>query len=203
MNIVTMASYAEIEAKLNKFPLHFKYKCTADNRDVTRNIQNLNKSELMEIKEKLEKELNSFESLYEEHNIVDKELVKMINEDLEEIKKDPKKKKDYTDLKAFFESAKNDKTLTYRGRDRTNFQSVQSNNVYKKMQRFHQHKVQYTNMFHGFIGDTVQVLKNTIKKRLDAMITPEIPVVKITEEEQKTMDLKNAIASVDFGDEEW
>lgn len=199
-----MMSYGEIETMLNKFPLHFKYKCTADNRDVTRNIPNLTKTELLELKDKLEKELVSFETLYEEHKNVDKTLVKIIEDEMEEVKKDPKKKKDYTDLKTLFENAKNDKTKTYRGRDRTNFQSVQSNNIYKKIQRFHQHKVEYTNMFHGFIGDTTDVIKNTIKKRLDAMTTmTHTPTVKMTEEEQKTIDLKKAIASVEFEDEEW
>ena len=201
-----MTTYTEIERMMDQFPLFCRYKCTSNNPQLVRSIGDMNKPELEELKDKLEKELETFEQLYEEHKTVDNTLIRMIDQELSEFGKDPKMKKEYKELITLFDLAKNDKSLSYTGRDRTSFQSVKATQIYKKIQRLHQHKIQYTNMFKGFVGDTNMVLKNTVYKKLVAMTPTTVSTTEpkqLSEEEQKILDTKNQLAELDLGDEEW
>lgn len=211
--------YAELEVKISNLPPFYKYKCTSDNRSVTRNIKNMSRSELEELNKKLESEYEEFKDLLDEHRKIDMQCESRIIIGLETIRADSKQKDIYKLLNNRYRSAMTSKDTTFLGVSDlgTNIKSVAGNHLLNFIIRFHRHKCQYTNMFKEFCGDTKKELLRIKQiydcEKLSGLYSASSsddddekftsPQLKDTKE-KCIADIKDAIAAVELDvDEDW
>ena len=214
-----MASpYAELEARIASQTPYFKYKCSSDNKELTRNIKNMSRAQLEELKNKLESEYDEFNTLLNEHKNIDMCCESKIIIGLETIRKDGKQKDIYKVLNQRYRAAMEAKGTVFLGTTDLgiNIKSVAGNQLLNFIIRFHRHKCQYTNMFKEFCGDTKKELlrikqminndtvsdtrSNSSEDDDEKFTKPEVQATK-----EKCIDeIKNAISGMALDvDEDW
>ena len=161
MASTAVSVFATLETRINTLPVACKYRCTSDNKELTRNIQRLTEKEQRELKEKLYTELANFEELYKQHKDIDHQCMKLIDTQLEFIRADPKMKDIYKTLSNRYKSAKEATGSVFLGTsDRcVGVSSVMGTKLLNFIIAFHRHHCQYTNMFKHFCGDTTKEVK--------------------------------------------
>jgi len=204
MASTAVSVFATLETRINTLPVACKYRCTSDNKELTRNIQRLTEKEQRELKEKLDTELANFEELYKQHKDIDHQCMKLIDTQLEVIRSDPKMKDVYKTLSARYKIAKEATGSVFLGTsDRcVGVSSVMGTKLLNFIITFHRHHCQYTNMFKHFCGDTTKEVKR-LEMILGCRTVASSPSTSDLEEDSVSA-IKNKIAAVELDiDEDW
>jgi hypothetical protein len=208
--------FLKLEVVIDSSPSYFKYKCTSDNKTLTRGIKTLSLSQVSELKAKLEDEYADFEKLYEEHTSIDNQCKQIINEQLVIFQQDKKQKELYNKLKLRYQTALDAKSTTFLGvyDYGLKVKSVAGTNLINFIIKFHRHKCQYTNMFKEFCGDTKKEINRLTmildSDRLNAAYSSSVSDDEfekpqpVKEEDKKILDMREAISKIELDvDEEW
>jgi len=216
--MIATTAFSEMNSMLNNLPREYlTYKCTSDNKALTRNIKNLTIPQVEELKKKLDQELQQFETLYQKHANIDNQCMDVIRSELAIICADRKIKDISTILQGRFQKAIKDTSSCFSAVSDygPNLKSVKGRELYNFIMQYHQHKCIYTNHFKQCKGDTskeVLRLQDILnhhnscrfssfsfeKEEEDRIATP---VEK--KEEDRFKDLKQQIQSLELEEEEW
>lgn len=205
--MLAISAFADMNGILKNLPKDYiTYKCTSDNKSITRNIKNLTITEVEVLKDKLDKEMKDFEELYQRHMEIDNQCVDLIRNEMNIIGSDKKAKDVYTILQGRFQRAYKDASVCFSavsdyGPD---LKSVRGRDLYNFIMQYHRHKCIYTNHFKQCKGDTykeIQRLQEILNYHYHSSIKSKEIIDK--KEDDHIENIKNQIQSLDLDEEEW
>jgi hypothetical protein len=209
---IMASAYAEMESVLANLPHQCKYKCSANNREMMKNVKTMSHAKMSELKEKLQGEYDMYTALHKEHIDIDKEFQKIIDQQLQIIYSDKKNKDIYKQLNNRYQTAANCKYTVFSvvGDRGVTIKSVMGSKLYDFIICFHSHKCNYTNMFKEFCGDIMKEIK-----RINMILNANSSVASVSDknsedvkivdkEDDHISEMKKNIAAIELDiDEDW